>query len=139
MNRRELLQRTTMFSLVSAIPFSSAVADRTRLENARSLTNAGLDVPAVELNPLKPPAHGSIPVAFVISEGAVVIDFCGPWESLRECHVVLGIPHSRDTKCPGSCRASRVWLLPHGPAFRRAQRSKSHKSVRRADYWRMTG
>jgi hypothetical protein len=49
MNRRELLQRITMSSLVSVIPFSSAVADRTRLKNARSLTNAGLDVPAVEL------------------------------------------------------------------------------------------
>jgi len=32
------------------------------------------------LNPLTPPANASIPVAFLISEGAVVIDFCGPWE-----------------------------------------------------------
>lgn len=31
-------------------------------------------------NALKPPAQGSIPVAFLISEGAVVIDFSGPWE-----------------------------------------------------------
>jgi transcriptional regulator GlxA family with amidase domain len=31
-------------------------------------------------SPLKPPATGSIPVAFVISDGAVIIDFCGPWE-----------------------------------------------------------
>jgi hypothetical protein len=30
--------------------------------------------------PLTPPAQGSIPVAFVISERAVIIDFCGPWE-----------------------------------------------------------
>jgi putative intracellular protease/amidase/YHS domain-containing protein len=29
---------------------------------------------------LEPPAHGPIPVAFLISKGAVVIDFCGPWE-----------------------------------------------------------
>jgi transcriptional regulator GlxA family with amidase domain len=35
-------------------------------------------------NPLKPPAQGSIPVAFLISEGAVVIDFCGPWEVFRD-------------------------------------------------------
>ena len=26
----------------------------------------------------------SIPVAFVISEGAVVIDFCGPWEVFND-------------------------------------------------------
>ena len=31
-------------------------------------------------NPLAPPADSPIPVAFLISEGAVVIDFCGPWE-----------------------------------------------------------
>jgi len=31
-------------------------------------------------NPLTPPANSPIPVAFLISEGAVVIDFCGPWE-----------------------------------------------------------
>src|ERR1700719_4242595 len=29
---------------------------------------------------LKPPDKEPIPVAFLISDGAVVIDFCGPWE-----------------------------------------------------------
>ncbi len=33
----------------------------------------------------------SIPVAFVISEGAVVIDFCGPWEVFRD--VMTGNDH----------------------------------------------
>ena len=42
---------------------------------------------AAEPNSLKPPASGSIPVAFVISEGAVVIDFCGPWEVFRDVMV----------------------------------------------------
>ena len=37
--------------------------------------------------PLKPPASGSIPVAFLISEGAVVIDFCGPWEVFQDVTV----------------------------------------------------
>jgi putative intracellular protease/amidase/YHS domain-containing protein len=32
------------------------------------------------INPLKPPAKGGILTAFVISEGAVLIDFAGPWE-----------------------------------------------------------
>ena len=40
-----------------------------------------------EANPLKPPANGSIPVAFLISEGAVIIDFCGPWEVFRDVTV----------------------------------------------------
>jgi transcriptional regulator GlxA family with amidase domain len=38
-------------------------------------------------NPLKPPAHGSIPVAFLLSEGAVVIDFTGPWEVFQDASV----------------------------------------------------
>ena len=46
-----------------------------------------LSANAAEASPLKPPAHGSIPVAFVISEGAVVIDFCGPWEVFRDVMV----------------------------------------------------
>ena len=35
-------------------------------------------------NPLKPPAQGSIPVAFLISEDAQVIDFTGPWEVFQD-------------------------------------------------------
>lgn len=34
--------------------------------------------------PLIPPAHGSIPVGFLISEGAVMIDFAGPWEVFQD-------------------------------------------------------
>ena len=36
---------------------------------------------------LKPPAKDPIPVAFVISNGAVVIDFCGPWEVFRDVNI----------------------------------------------------
>src|SRR5436190_5524201 len=43
-----------------------------------------------EANSLKPPAKGDIPIAFVISEGAVVIDFCGPWEVFRDVMVSGG-------------------------------------------------
>jgi len=42
---------------------------------------------AVQTNPLKPPAEGSIPVAFLISEGAQVIDFTGPWEVFQDVMV----------------------------------------------------
>jgi transcriptional regulator GlxA family with amidase domain len=38
-------------------------------------------------NPLKAPAQGSIPVAFLISDGAVIIDFCGPWEVFRDVNI----------------------------------------------------
>jgi len=39
---------------------------------------------ASEANSLKPPNNGQIPVAFLISDGAVVIDFCGPWEVFQD-------------------------------------------------------
>ena len=34
---------------------------------------------------LVPPAQGSIPVAFVISNDATMIDFTGPWEVFQDC------------------------------------------------------
>jgi transcriptional regulator GlxA family with amidase domain len=36
---------------------------------------------------LVPPAKGKIPVAFVISNHATMIDFTGPWEVFQDCHV----------------------------------------------------
>ncbi len=41
-------------------------------------------------SPLAPPAAGSIPVAFVVSKGAVVIDFCGPWEVFQDAGTAHG-------------------------------------------------
>jgi putative intracellular protease/amidase/YHS domain-containing protein len=38
-------------------------------------------------NPLSPPAHGRIPVAFLISDGAVMIDFTGPWEVFQDVSI----------------------------------------------------
>jgi len=34
--------------------------------------------------PLRPPARGPIDVAFLVSEGATVIDFTGPWEVFQD-------------------------------------------------------
>src|SRR4029077_16172871 len=65
MKRRDLLKSSAALGLISAIPFSRAAA-----------RGDGQAVP----NPLQPPAQGSIPVAFLISDGAVLIDFIGPWE-----------------------------------------------------------
>ena len=39
---------------------------------------------AAEATSLKPPDKGQISVAFLISDGAVVIDFCGPWEVFQD-------------------------------------------------------
>jgi putative intracellular protease/amidase/YHS domain-containing protein len=37
-----------------------------------------------ETTSLKPPDKEQIPVAFLLSDGAVVIDFCGPWEVFQD-------------------------------------------------------
>src|SRR5215469_17629741 len=49
--------------------------------NAAEVKNSTADTS----NSLKP--AGQIPVAFVISDGAVIIDFCGPWEVFRDVMV----------------------------------------------------
>jgi putative intracellular protease/amidase len=43
--------------------------------------------PAAPRTRLVPPEHGSIPVAFVMTEGAVMIDFAGPWEVFQDVMV----------------------------------------------------
>jgi len=77
MNRRELLHRTAAFGVMIA--------------TAPSLTEAASE-PGPVPNPLQPPAEGAIPVAFLISDGAVVIDFAGPWEVFENVHI-LGRTH----------------------------------------------
>lgn len=77
MKRRDLFRSSAAFGLVSAIPFADVLAN---------------DNNASPPSPLKPPAKGSIPVAFLVSEGAVVIDFCGPWEVFQDVY----IPTRRD-------------------------------------------
>jgi len=59
----------------------SSIAKRASIVSASSSpqkTTAGADTAAS--NPLTPPAHGHIPVAFVVSQGTVMIDLAGPWE-----------------------------------------------------------
>jgi len=63
MNRRDLFLLSTVMGLTAALP---------KISNAKS--QQGLP------KPLLPPAEGSIPVAFLLSDNAVVIDFAGPWE-----------------------------------------------------------
>ncbi|MGB9464652.1 MAG: DJ-1/PfpI family protein, partial [Candidatus Acidiferrum sp.] len=76
--RRELLQASAALGCLAAAPFSVSASEPGSTDAARSSSVA---------NPLKPPAEGSIPVAFLVSEGAVVIDFCGPWEVFQDVMV----------------------------------------------------
>src|ERR1700688_4853777 len=76
-NRRDLLRSSAALGFAAAIPFS-AVNPRLARAASTAPTSTGDRLPAP--NALKAPGRGSIPVAFLISEGAVVIDFSGPWE-----------------------------------------------------------
>jgi putative intracellular protease/amidase/YHS domain-containing protein len=86
--RRELMKPAACVSLIAITVALSALAkpidaaDQTPANNVPDAQKS-----ANKASPLKPPAQGSIPVAFLISEGAVIIDFCGPWEVFRDVHV----------------------------------------------------
>ena len=81
--RRELLQGSAALGCMAAVPFSLAVVGSHGLGQSQPQTKA-----IAGPNPLAPPSSGAIPVAFPISDGAVVIDFCGPYEVFR---VVTGL------------------------------------------------
>jgi putative intracellular protease/amidase/YHS domain-containing protein len=87
MNWRGLLKTTGKFGLLAAITFwvLGELSASSSLATAPRGSEGGQ--PAVKVNPLKPPAQGSIPVAFVISKGAQVIDFTGPWEVFQDVMV----------------------------------------------------
>jgi putative intracellular protease/amidase/YHS domain-containing protein len=82
MNRRELLKRTAALGVATGIPSLLAGKLFAGTDKVQAKSAIGKTKPVS--NPLTPPAEGSIPVAFPISEGAVIIDFCGPWEVFQD-------------------------------------------------------
>jgi len=75
MKRREFLERSIALGILAAVPSPALVA-------------VGAGEKSEEIYPpLVPPKAGPIPVAFLISDGAVVIDFCGPWEVFQDTAV----------------------------------------------------
>jgi YHS domain-containing protein/putative intracellular protease/amidase len=72
------------FGLLAAAPLSAA---RKLLASPGPRKSEAGSQPSTKSSPLTPPAHGSIPVAFLLSKGAVVIDFCGPWEVFQDVHL----------------------------------------------------
>jgi transcriptional regulator GlxA family with amidase domain len=84
MKRRELLRTSTALGLMAALP-GSALGPLSACAEVTGGTGAAK--PQAPPVPLKPPTHGRIPVAFLVSEGAVVIDFCGPWEVFQDVTV----------------------------------------------------
>lgn len=78
MSKRSLIQRTGR--LCAAAALAASVGRRA----SAALVNGSAASGGDPLAPLHAPETGKIPVAFLISDGAVVIDFAGPWEVFQE-------------------------------------------------------
>ena len=81
---KELLRRAAEFGLVAAIAFSSVGKVCASSDAVGATTTPGRNEQNGKGNSLTPPAQGTIPIAFLLSEGAVMIDFSGPWEVFQD-------------------------------------------------------
>ena len=98
MNRRDMLQisaalgvgvslsRTALAAPQDEGRAATRVAATAVMANGQTAT-APQGQSAAAAKPLRVPADGVIPVAFLISEGAVVIDFAGPWAVFEDVEV----------------------------------------------------
>lgn len=86
MKRRECLKAGAVSTIAAAILFFAVGKFSVHSATAQARGANGNEPVAVS-NPLTPPAHGNIPVAFLISEGAVMIDFAGPWEVFQDVNI----------------------------------------------------
>jgi transcriptional regulator GlxA family with amidase domain len=80
MNRRNLLRISTSFAVTGAVQQAVGIEQPANQSSKRSR-------PLALHNPLPPPTKGEIPVAFLISGDAVMIDFAGPWEVFSEVYI----------------------------------------------------
>jgi YHS domain-containing protein/putative intracellular protease/amidase len=74
MKRREFLKGSAVLGVAAAMPVPAVWLGR-------------VSDPGTAASPLRPPASGPIPVAFLLSEGAVLIDFAGPWEVFQDVSI----------------------------------------------------
>jgi putative intracellular protease/amidase/YHS domain-containing protein len=94
MNRRELFKRAGALGVVAAMP---SLLTELQASAAEQTDNASpRDKAALAPDALHPPAHGSIPVAFLLSDGAVMIDFAGPWEVFQDVMIPSRGPSMQD-------------------------------------------
>jgi putative intracellular protease/amidase/YHS domain-containing protein len=93
MKRREMLSRcSALVSFVSGVLALPAGKSKASEASGESKISPGATAQTGRPKPLIPPTKGTIPVAFVISDGAVIIDFCGPWEVFQDANTLHGDP-----------------------------------------------
>jgi len=84
MNRIEVVYRVARFGFLLALGVLALSALFATGAPVRTDNSSNPNAVATDTTSLKPPDKGHIPVAFLISDGAVVIDFCGPWEVFQD-------------------------------------------------------
>lgn len=89
MNRRDFFVRAAPWGGLAAL----GGYQLTELARGVGRTTASTVTPVV---PLTPPSGGTIPVAFVLSDGAVMIDFAGPWEVFQDVMIAARGPTMMD-------------------------------------------
>jgi len=87
MNRKNLVNAAAKRGLIAALALFVIGQFSASAASTETTSSSGDNKQAGKANSIKPPAQGQIPVAFVISDGAVIIDFCGPWEVFRDVNI----------------------------------------------------
>jgi len=80
----EFVYRVARFGFLLALGLLALRALFATAAPVKSDDRSNPNAVATETTSLNPPDKGQIPVAFLISDGAVVIDFCGPWEVFQD-------------------------------------------------------
>src|SRR5262249_9432787 len=83
-NKIEFVYRVAQFGFLLALGLLTLTAIFTTAAPAKTNESSNPNGAVANTASLKPPNNGQIPVAFLISDGAVVIDFCGPWEVFQD-------------------------------------------------------
>lgn len=81
MRRREFVGAMTAFGAMAALSSCTGARAPEVEGSAKAPASTASETVA---NPLAPPAQGRIPVAFVVSDGTVMIDLAGPWEVFND-------------------------------------------------------
>src|SRR5438093_2429818 len=86
-NKIEFVYRAAQFGFLLALGVLTLTALFTTAAPVKTNEGSNPNAVAAETASLKAPDNGQIPVAFLISDGAVVIDFCGPWEVFQDAMI----------------------------------------------------
>ena len=98
-NHQELImERRKFLGALGAAGAAGAMVNMGSL--AQTPSAYSYDRPVFHNGELKAPARGRIRVAFMISEGANVIDLAGPWEVFQDVHVGRRMPFQLYTVGP---------------------------------------